>query len=150
MNQSRTALIVDDEAPLLRLLVRVLERAGFVTWPAQDGVEALRVFREHADEIDLVVLDVIHPPGAGAVDLLPALLAESPDLDVILTSGDVLPESLEKRLASVGGQFLRKPFAPRALIAMLESASGQPAAEVSNSTKPKTRRRVAQADSGVT
>ena len=101
MNQSRTALIVDDEDQLLRLMVRVLERAGYGTWSARDGVEALRLFHEHASEIDLVLLDVIHPPGAGAIDLLPALLAQRPDLDVILTSGDVLPESDRKHTSEL-------------------------------------------------
>lgn len=146
MNQSKTALIVDDEAPLLRLLVRVLERAGFVTWSAQDSVEALRVFREHADEIDWVVLDVIHPPGAGAIELLPALLAEKPDLEVLLTSGDILPAPLEKTLASVGGRFLRKPFAPKALIAMLES--GRDGADASGSSPRKSIQGIALADTG--
>jgi len=124
MSQSRTALIVDDEDQLLRLMVRVLERAGYTTWSARDGAEALRVFYEHASEIDLVLLDVLLPPGAGAADLLPALLVERPNLDVILTSGDVLPESLDKMLSSIGGRFLRKPFTPKALVRMLETAGG--------------------------
>lgn len=37
MNQSRTALIVDDEDLLLRLRVRVLDDAGYLTWSAQAG-----------------------------------------------------------------------------------------------------------------
>ena len=37
MNQSRTALIVYDEDPLLRLRVRVLYHAGYTTWSAQAG-----------------------------------------------------------------------------------------------------------------
>ena len=146
MNQSKTALIVDDEAPLLRLMTRVLERAGFVTWSALDGVEALRVFDEHIDEIDLAVLDVLHPPGKGAADLLPALLARKPNLEVVLTSGDELPASLEKMLASVGGQFLRKPFAPKALIAMLES--GDRGDRSPKSTQNDTTPRTTHVDSG--
>jgi DNA-binding NtrC family response regulator len=124
MKQSRTALIVDDEDQLLRLLVRVLERAGYATWAAGEGAEALRVFHENASEIDLVLLDVIHPAGGGAADLLPAMLAQRPDLQVILMSGDVLPEPLALKLASIGGQFLRKPFVPRTLLRMLEPDSG--------------------------
>lgn len=124
MNPPKTVLIVDDEDPLLRLMVRVLERAGHLTWSAHDGVEALRVFHEHVSEIDLILLDVIHPPGAGAIDLLPALLAERADLDVILTSGDSLPAPLEELLVSIDGRFLRKPFAPKALLRMLEDSGG--------------------------
>ena len=118
----KTALIVDDEDQLLRLMVRLLERADYKVWAAKDGVEALQLFREHMAEIDLALIDVVHPPGAGAADLLPQLLAEKPDLDVILTSGDALPEVLEANLASISGSFLRKPFLPKALLRLLEEA----------------------------
>lgn len=143
MNQFKTALIVDDEDPLLRLMVRVLERAGYATWSASDGVEAARIFNEHSSEIDLVLLDVIHPPGAGAIDLLPALLAEKPDLDVILMSGDELPDSLEKTRVSIGGRFLRKPFAPKALLRMVVGEGGL------DPTGAKATASVVQTKSGV-
>ena len=123
VSQSRSALIVDDEDQLLRLMARLVERGGYRTWTARDGVEALRIFREHQGEIDLLLLDVLHPPGAGAADLLPALLAEKPGLDVILTSGDALSEDLDRELAAIGGHFLRKPFAPRALLDLLDAAA---------------------------
>ena len=131
----RTALIVDDEDQLLRLMVRLLEGAGYRVWGAPDGVEALKLFREHAAEIDLALIDVMHPPGAGASDLLPELLAERPDLAVILTSGDALPEDLEEKLTSIDGNFLRKPFLPKALLRLVEgvgkaakASPGRPAA----------------------
>ncbi len=123
MNQSRSALIVDDEDQLLQLMVRLVERAGYRTWAVRDGVEAMRVFREHVDEIDLALIDVLHPPGAGAVDLLPKLLAKKPDLEVILTSGDALPEPLERALGEIGGSFLRKPFVPKTLAHLLGAGS---------------------------
>ncbi|HEB88731.1 MAG TPA: response regulator [Deltaproteobacteria bacterium] len=125
MTPSRTALIVDDEDPLLRLMARVLERAGYRVWTAADGVEAFRLFTEHVDEIDLVLLDVVHPPGGGAAELLPRLLERRPDLDVILTSGDSLPEALEETRASIGGRYLRKPFVPKTLLRMLEEGHGR-------------------------
>ena len=124
MNPSKTALIVEDEDQLRRLMARVLERAGFQSWTAGDGIEALRIFQEHAAEIDVVLLDVFHPPGAGAADLLPKLLERKSDLDVILTSGDALSESLAKELIAIGGRFLRKPFVPKTLVRMLAGEDG--------------------------
>ncbi len=123
MNESKTALIVDDSDQLLRLMVRLVERAGYETWAAQDGDEALRLFRAHLDEIDLALIDVIHPPGKGAADLLPRLLALKPELDVILTSGAALPEELVEMLSPIGGRFLSKPFVPKTLLRMLSSDS---------------------------
>jgi DNA-binding NtrC family response regulator len=120
MSGSETALIVDDEEQLLRLMERVIQRAGFRTLTASDGDEALRIFRASAAEIDLVLLDVILSPGDGAAELLPKLLGERPELRVILTSGDALPEELEAKLAAIGGQFLRKPFAVKALVRVVQ------------------------------
>jgi CheY-like chemotaxis protein len=43
----------------------------------------------------------------------------APGLDVVLMSGDALPEPLESALSARGGRFLRKPFAPKALLRLL-------------------------------
>lgn len=123
--QIRTALIVDDEAQLLRLLTRVLERADYTVWAAATASEAMRLFEEHADDFDLAVLDVIMPDG-GAATLLPGLWDRRPDLHVILTSGDALPLELETLLATGVGQFLRKPFVPKSLLRMIsEGEAGE-------------------------
>jgi DNA-binding NtrC family response regulator len=118
MSDQKSALIIDDEEQLLRLLMRVLERAGYQTWGAQNAEAGLRLFREHLEEIDLVLLDVIMP-GSGAAEILPRLLTERSDLKVILMSGDDLPESLESELTAIGGDFLRKPFVPRSLLRLV-------------------------------
>ena len=130
MNASRTILVVDDEDPLRRLMARVIERAGTQALTAATSSEARDCFREHLDEIDVVLLDVMMPDGGGAATLLPEFLAQRPGLDVILTSGDALPRELETQLEQVGGQFLRKPFVPGALLRILESSS--------SSTSPST------------
>ena len=114
------AMVVDDEAQLLRLVVRVLERAGWKARTAETMADALETFREHADEIDLVLLDVNLSERGGAEELLPPLLEMKPSLNVLLMSGDALPDALSERLASIGGEFLRKPFVPKALMRLLE------------------------------
>ncbi len=118
MSRTRTALVVDDEDQLLRLMTRVIERAGHRVHAAATGEAARRLFREHEPEI--VLLDVVMPDGDGAESLLPEFLAERPGLKVILTSGAALPESLEVLLGSIGGDFLCKPFPPRSLLRLLE------------------------------
>lgn len=118
MSRTRTALVVDDEDQLLRLMTRVLERAGHRVHAAATGEAARRLFREHEPEI--VLLDVTMPDGDGAERLLPEFLAERPELRVILTSGAALPESLEVLLGRVGGDFLCKPFPPRSLLQLLD------------------------------
>ena len=118
MSRTRTALVVDDEDQLLRLMTRVLERAGHRVHAAATGAAARQLFREHEPEV--VLLDVTMPDGDGAERLLPEFLAERPELRVILTSGAALPEPLEALLGRIGGDFLCKPFPPRALLQLLD------------------------------
>lgn len=118
----RTALIVDDEDPLLRLMTRVLEKESWRVLAARDAASARALFTTHEHEIDLLVLDVTLPDGDGAETLLPEFIARRPSLRVIVASGDEPPEALEAELTRVGGHFLRKPFAPKELVRLVHEA----------------------------
>lgn len=118
-------LVVDDESQLLRLLVRVIERAGYRVFSASDGKEALAVFEDLHREIDLAVLDVIIPP-SGVEEVLDRMLELRHDLHVIMTSGDEPPDELRDRLRACGGVFLRKPFVPKTVVRAVKNALGEP------------------------
>ncbi len=114
-----TILVVDDEPSLLRLVTRVLERAGHVVLAASDGDQALELISEHEAELDAVILDVIIPPdGIGVV--LERVVAVRPDLAVVLSSGDLLSDELREQLRSCNGVFLRKPFLPKGLLRVVQ------------------------------
>ena len=114
-------LIADDEPQLLRVLIRVLERQGYTVISAPDSKVALEALRETSEAIDAIVIDAaIGPKGAGAV--LEVLAAEQPQIGVIVTSGDQLPDSLRSRLLASNGIFLLKPFPPSALIEAVEDS----------------------------
>jgi len=117
-----TVLLVDDEPQLLRLMARVFTRAGYRVLEAPDGDRALAICEDETlrEQIDVVVLDVIIPP-AGAAPVVEGLLARRPDLGLVLVSGDQPPAALTARLEAHGGIFLRKPFAPRALLESVAS-----------------------------
>lgn len=130
MSAQRSVLVVDDDEQLLRLIVRLLESAGHRVRTATSLPETLALFDpvdgQAAPPIDLAVLDVNLAPGGGAAELLPLLQARAPGLEVLLMSGDALPESLESELSRRGGRFLRKPFAPKALLRLIAEPGGQP------------------------
>lgn len=125
MSAQRSVLVVDDDEQLLRLMVRLLEGAGHRTRTATNLPDALALFEASAPEIDLVLLDVQLAPGGGAAELLPLLQARAPGLEVVLISGDALPEPLEQMLAARGGRFLRKPFAPKSLLRLVSEPAGE-------------------------
>src|SRR4029077_20844466 len=54
-----TVMVVDDEPTIVEIVARYMERAGFETYQAHDGLEALRLADLHRP--DLVVLDLMLP-----------------------------------------------------------------------------------------
>ncbi len=73
-------LIVEDDGDLLEVLKYVLEEAGYATYSASDGAQALELAR--SEPIDLVILD-ISLPGKSGVDVARELRAD-PDKSGIL------------------------------------------------------------------
>ncbi len=114
-------LIVEDEVALLRLMTRVVEKAGHQTYSAIDGREALEVFAANHAEIEAAILDINIPPH-GVAEVLDRILVIRPDLAVVVTSGDIPSREVNELLARCGGEFLGKPFVPKALTDALETS----------------------------
>ena len=106
---SERILLAEDE-PLVRRVARVaLERLGYTVLEACDGLEAVARLREHAERVDLAVLD-LSMPRMGGLEALAELRRLAPDLPVILTSGHFSDAS-----PSPDADFLPKPYRPDAL-----------------------------------
>lgn len=125
MSASRSVLIVDDDEQLLRLMMRLLEGAGHRVRTARGLIEARATLADRGFVPDLALLDVQLEPGTSGIDLLPELDAAHPGVAILLTSGDALSESLEATLSARGGRFLRKPFAPKVLLAHVAEQEGE-------------------------
>lgn len=100
-------LVVDDEEHVRRGTLRILERKGYETLEASNGAEALEVFAAHADEIGLVVLDMMMPVMGGHECF--EKLRERSDVPVLVTTGHT-SDSLAQDLFARGAAFLEKPF----------------------------------------
>ena len=61
MTDKPLILVADDETRIRRLVVESLENAGFDVCQAQDGRQAVDVFRLSPVEPDLVILDLMMP-----------------------------------------------------------------------------------------
>jgi signal transduction histidine kinase/ActR/RegA family two-component response regulator/HAMP domain-containing protein len=107
---SETILIVEDE-PVLRSMARdILEECGYRILEASSGREALDVWNQRANEIDLLLTDMVMPDGISGVDLVERLLASQPRLKVVFTSGYTGNEVNQKMLARTRASFLAKPY----------------------------------------
>ena len=81
-----TVLVVDDEEIVRSLAKKMVEIAGFSVLTANDGEEAVRVYREHQNEIACVLLDLTMPK-MGGEETFRAIRQISPGVRVILSSG---------------------------------------------------------------
>jgi CheY-like chemotaxis protein len=117
---SGTLLVADDE-PLVRNVARVLlESAGFDVLEAANGVEAVNVYRDRADEIRAVLLDLTMP-GLGGVEALKMIRELDPEARVILSSGYDERDTLAHLDRDQGVEFLQKPYRARTLLAKLRT-----------------------------
>jgi CheY-like chemotaxis protein len=80
----RRVLVVDDEAPVRRVLGRSLQQAGFDVAEASEGGEAVRKCREQP--VAVVLLDMFMP-GKEGIETLRELRAEFPEVKVVAMSG---------------------------------------------------------------
>ncbi len=83
-------MIMDDEQMVRDVTKAMLIRLGHEAVLAQDGAEALKLYKEHYDSdepIDIVIMDLTIPGGMGGQDAVRELLAFDPDAKVIVSSG---------------------------------------------------------------
>jgi PAS domain S-box-containing protein len=104
-----TVLVVDDEPMIRRLGAKMLKDAGYRVLVAGDGDEAIRLFSEDPNRIDVVLLDMSMPGKCGKA-VLAALKERRPDVKVVLMSGFGESEALRVIGTNRFLAFLQKPF----------------------------------------
>jgi CheY-like chemotaxis protein len=104
-----TILIVDDEKFIRSMGKRMLETLGYTVLLAENGKEALEVYRKWQDKISLVVLDLMMPVMDGA-EAFRKLREVNPRLRILISSGYTKEEKAESLLAAGAAGFVQKPF----------------------------------------
>jgi two-component system cell cycle sensor histidine kinase/response regulator CckA len=105
-----TVLVVEDEATLLDLAIIVLSDLGYRVLAADNGVEALRVLEQCADEkIDVLITDVVMPQ-MGGKELADRVSALYPDIRIIFCSGYTQDAIVHGSVLERGATFVQKPY----------------------------------------
>ena len=112
---SGTVLVADDDEGACELMAETLERAGLSVLRAEDGAQAVEIFREHAEAIRLVVLDRTMPGESGA-EALEDIRRIRRDVPVLLVSGYSQESSAQRFAGKHVDGFLQKPFLPETLL----------------------------------
>lgn len=117
--EDSTILIVDDELRMRKLIKDFLAKEGCYTIEASDGEEAIEVFQENKDKIDLVLLDVMMPKIDGWT-VLRNIRKESNVPVIMLTArGEEQDELFGFELGV--DEYISKPFSPKILVARIEA-----------------------------
>jgi signal transduction histidine kinase len=105
-----TILIVEDEPVLRQMAQTILQDCGYRILEAGSGLEALELWNQHRETIDLVLTDVVMPEGVSGMDLARQLLDAKPTLKIIFASGYSMDEVNPTFLRDGHAAFLQKPY----------------------------------------
>jgi DNA-binding NtrC family response regulator len=125
-----TILLVEDEEGILRMITEVLELRGYTVVAVENPFEAIRVARENAGEINLLITDVIMPEMNGR-ELAKTLDAIIPDLRTLFMSGYTDDVIAKHGVLDAETHFIHKPFTAKSLIGKVRQVLRQQAKQLS-------------------
>jgi two-component system, cell cycle sensor histidine kinase and response regulator CckA len=107
-NRQPVILFADDDQICLDVGVKILQKLGYSVLKARDGQEALEVFENNKDSVDLVILDMRMPYNGGrAFDQLKQIKS---DVKVIIASGYTEDQRIRDMYEQGCIGFIQKPF----------------------------------------
>lgn len=119
--RGETVLLVEDEAPLLELVRRMLVSLGYRVITARGPMEAFEQARKYKGSLDLLVSDVVMPDMNG-VALSEKLRAAYPALEVVFISGHTADHLADTGIGREGFVLINKPFTRRELAQGIQRA----------------------------
>lgn len=114
----KTILLADDETIVLEVSAEILNVLGYNVLTAENGTDALAIFKSGNEKIDLVILDMIMP-GMTTSEVVNAMQDIRPDVKIILVSGRKIDESTKQMMKNGYNGFIQKPFSIPMLSATL-------------------------------
>lgn len=116
-----TILLVEDEPAILEMTTQMLEMNGYQVLAAGTPGQAMRLAREHAGEIHLLMTDIVMPEMNGR-DLAKNLLSLYPELKRLFMSGYTADVIAHHGVLEDGVHFIQKPFTIKHLRAKVREA----------------------------
>ena len=105
---NETILIVDDHETIWDFLIEALQDLGYSVLLAENGLDAVEIYKENPGSVDLVLLDMIMPKSGGHQTFM-RLKAIDPEVKVLLSSGFVSEQEVADLLDAGACGFLPKP-----------------------------------------
>jgi len=106
---SEKILLIEDDKIVRELSTRILEGKGYHVTTRENGATGLTYFTEFADQIDIVLTDIIMPQMSGLA-FARAARRIKPDLRILFISGYAEDHQPESHETSNGRNYIQKPF----------------------------------------
>ena len=106
---SETILYVEDEEPIRLLWSEVLQRVGYRVLEAENGEMGLNTYKDHCNEISLVILD-INMPVMGGRECMEKILEIDDQAKIVIASGYAGKRRVQELIKSGVKAYLAKPF----------------------------------------
>ena len=114
-----TILVIDDDAKIRSMMRSGLEREGMSVICAKDGSEGLEIFRQHAEHVSAILLDV-DMPALGGIETYEELRQLGAVVPILMMSGHANFERVRSLPQNV--PFVEKPFSIATVVKSLEGA----------------------------
>jgi PAS domain S-box-containing protein len=113
--RNELVMVVDDEVSIRDITQQTLETFGYRVVTANDGAAAVAIYAKQANEVTLVITDMMMPimDGAATIHVLKCI---NPSVRIIAASGLELAENMAKATGAGVFDFLHKPFTAQALL----------------------------------
>jgi len=115
----KTVLVVDDEEMIREVIKKMLESVGAKVLTAADGLEAIEIYKNHCQMIELVLLDLSMPKLKGD-EVFREIKKLNDNVKVILMSGYNDQELSQKLVGRGFAGFIQKPFSIKELLKIIE------------------------------
>ena len=114
-----TVLIVDDESRMRKLIKDFLMKKEYKIMEAVDGEDAIKVFNENREQINLILLDVMMPKLDGWSVLRQIRQTSTVPIIMLTARGEEQDELFGFELGV--DEYISKPFSPKILVARVEA-----------------------------
>ncbi len=117
---TETILLAEDDEVVRTLATRILENRGYTVISAQDGEDAINLYNDNVEKIDLVILDVVMPKLNGQA-VYEAIKAIRPEIPILFSSGYSPNSDITEFIKKAGTYLIQKPFIPNDLLRMVRN-----------------------------
>jgi DNA-binding response OmpR family regulator len=115
-----TILIVDDESRMRKLIKDFLRQKNYNIMEAADGEEALNIYNENRDKINLILLDVMMPKLDGW-SVLRQIRQDNKEVSIIMLTARAEEQDELFGFELGVDEYISKPFSPKILVARIEA-----------------------------